>query len=75
VSALPEARRRARDPAADGPPFTLNNAVDRLMKSEFDRYRPPASRIRYSPRPESTLCRSGKAPGSMRFTHRRALER
>jgi hypothetical protein len=22
-----------------GPPFTLNNAVDRLMKSEFDRYR------------------------------------
>ena len=26
-------------PRPSGPPFTLNNAVDRLMKSEFDRYR------------------------------------
>jgi hypothetical protein len=26
-------------PRPSGPPFTLNNAVDALMKSEFDRYR------------------------------------
>jgi hypothetical protein len=26
-------------PRPSGPPFTLNNAVDTLMKSEFDRYR------------------------------------
>ena len=25
-----------------GPPFTLNNAVDALMKAEFDRYRAAA---------------------------------
>jgi len=26
-------------PRPSGPPFTLNNAVDRLLKAEFDRYR------------------------------------
>src|SRR6185503_10903390 len=26
-------------PRPSGPPFTLNNAVDALMKTEFDRYR------------------------------------
>jgi hypothetical protein len=59
-----------------GPPFTLNNAVDALMKAEFDRYRAAGT-----PHPlfadRRSRCRAvppcGARPLADEF-HRRALD-
>ena len=64
-------------PRPSGPPFTLNNAVDALMKSEFDRYRAAGE-----PHPlfatagiDAVPFRHADARPLAAQLHRRALER